>query len=108
MTCLHRPPVNYLGEYYSPNKLALPAGNWYVDRTMRARSHLAAAEKSFSMEILKVLIFKVELLRVPGLVNTCGQGKSTTGLVLDQISGQTLAYNTIAGSISRPSYSEKK
>lgn len=108
MTWLQRPPANYLGEYYSPNKAALPAGNWYFDRATRALVYLPVVEKSFSVQIQKVLMFKVELLRVPGLVNTHGQGKGTTGLVLDQISGQTLAFNTIAGSISRPSYSEKK
>ena len=83
-------------------------GKKIVERVAPALLYQRASKKSFSVEIQKVLIFKVELLRVPGPVNTRGQEYGTTGLVLDQISDQAVAFNTIAGSISRPSYSEKK
>jgi general secretion pathway protein G len=108
MTWLQRRPKNYLGEYYSPKRGPLPDGNWYFDRTAQTLVYLPVAEKSFSSETQKDLIFKVKLVRVSGPFNAGGQLKGTTGLVLDQISDQAVAFHTIAGSVPGPYFSEKK
>ena len=86
MTWLQRLPENYLGEYYSPNENELPSGNWYFDPAKKTLVYLPAVEKSFSTGTQKVLIFKVEFIRVSGPVNASGQIKGTTGLVIEQLS----------------------
>jgi type II secretory pathway pseudopilin PulG len=108
MTWLQQPPKNYLGEYYSPNKAELPSGNWYFDRVGQTLIYLGAAEKSFSVGIQKILIFKVKLVHMPGPINTDALGKGGTGLVLDQLSDSSVAIDNTAGSISRLYFSEKK
>jgi general secretion pathway protein G len=111
MTWLQHPPENYLGEYYSPKKEALPAGNWYFDRSSRALVYLPVTEKSFSTGIQKVQVFKVKLLRVSGPVNAGRQEKGNSGLVLDQMDQpeiQAVAFNNSAGSLPLPPLSEKK
>jgi len=108
MTWLQRQPENYLGEYYSPNKAELPAGNWYFDRAGQTLVYLVASDKSFSSGIQKVLVFKVKLVRVSSPVNTGGRETGSTGLVLDELSDSSVAINNNAGSVSRPYSSEKK
>jgi len=108
MTWLQRPPKNYLGEYYSPNKAELPSGNWYFDRVGRTLVYLPASAKSFSAGIQKILIFKVKLVHMSGPVNADAREKGSTGLVLDQLSDSSVAVNNNAGSVSRPYFSEKK
>jgi type II secretory pathway pseudopilin PulG len=108
MTWLQRRPENYLGEYYSPNKSDLPAGNWYFDRTAKTLVYIASSEKSFSSGTQKIMSFKVKLLRVSGPGNTSGQTKGTTGLVIDQINDQAVAVNDIAGFGPPSPLSEKK
>ncbi|WP_156649006.1 hypothetical protein [Massilia sp. Leaf139] len=108
MTWLQETPKNYLGEYYSPNKSMLPRGNWYFDRAAHHLVYLPAAEKSFSAGTQKVMTFKVKLVRVSGSVKAVGQTKGSTGLVIDQISDQAVATNTVAGFGPRPPLSEKK
>jgi hypothetical protein len=108
MTWLQQQPKNYLGEYYSPNKSMLPAGNWYFDRVGQTLVYLSAADKSFSSGIQKSLTFKVKLVRVSSSVNTDRRENGTTGLVLDRIDDQAIAFTNIAGSGSHPYLSEKK
>ncbi|MBD8529506.1 MULTISPECIES: hypothetical protein [unclassified Massilia] len=112
MTWLQQQPKNYLGEYYSPNKDALPRGNWYFDRSAKTIVYLTAAEKSFSTGTQKFMTFKVKLLRVPGPADASGQNRGTTGLVIDQVveqvNEQAVAFNNSAGSLPRPYFSEKK
>ena len=112
MNWLQRRPANYLGEYYSPRKEALPRGNWFFDRRATTLVYLPAGQKSFSSEIQKVLIFKVKLVRVSGPVDAARQEKGSAGLVLDevddQLGEQTVASNNIAGSLPRLHFSEKK
>ena len=111
MTWLQHPPENYLGEYYSPKKEALAAGNWYFDRSAHALVYLPVAEKSFSTGIQKVQVFKVKLLRVSGPVDAGRQEKGSSGLVLDQMDQpeiQAVAFNNSAGSLPLPTLSEKK
>ena len=108
MSWLQDYPRNYLGEYYFPNKAALRGGNWYFDRRREALVYLPSAKKSFSSGTQKILIFKVKLVRVSSPVNPGGREQGTTGLVFDQIDDQAVATNTIAGSVSRPYFSEKK
>jgi hypothetical protein len=110
MTWLQHLPQNYLGEYYSPKKEALPVGNWYFDRGTRTLVYLAAAEKSFSTGIQKIQVFKVKLLRVSGPVNAGRQEKGNPGLVLEQLDQpgrQAVAFNNSAGSLPLPYFSEK-
>ena len=108
MTWLQKPPENYLGEYYSPNKSELPGGKWYFDRAAHTLVYLSSSGKSFSAGTQKILVFKVKLLRVSSPVSASGREQGSTGLVLDQIDDQAVAINTIAGSVSRPYFSEKK
>jgi general secretion pathway protein G len=108
MTWLQQTPENYLGEYYSPNKAELPGGNWYFDRVGQTLVYLPTSTKSFSVGTQKILIFKVKLVHMSGPVNTDAREKGSTGLVLDQLSDSSVAINNIAGSVSRPYFSEKK
>ena len=108
MTWLQKPPENYLGEYYSPNKSQLPGGNWYFDRSAQMLVYLSASEKSFSAGTQKVMTFKVKLLRVPGPASASGQRNGNTGLVLDQLNDQAVAINNSAGFGPRPTLSEKQ
>lgn len=108
LTWLQKTPQNYLGEYYSPNNSELPGGKWYFDRTRRTLVYLVSADKSFSSEIQKVLVFKVKSVRISGPVMAGGRENGITGLVLDQIDSQAVAINTSAGFVSRPPFSEKK
>lgn len=110
MTWLQQQPKNYLGEYYSPNKDALPKGNWYFDRAAKTVVYLPAAEKSFSAGTQKMMTFKVKLIRVPGPADASGHYKGTTGLLIDQIddqlsdqvTDQAVAFNNSAESLPRP------
>jgi general secretion pathway protein G len=108
MGWLQQRPENYLGEYYSPQIEALPSGNWYFDRSAHTLVYLPASQKSFSSGIQNVLTFKVKLVRVSGPVSAARREKGSSGLVLDQIDGQVVAINNIAGSLPRPYISEKK
>ena len=108
MTWLQDQPKNYLGEYYSPNKADLPAGNWYFDRAVGMLVYLPSAEKSFSSGIQKILFFKVKLARVSGPAEADGREEGTAGLVLDQVNDQSVVNHTIAGSVPLPKFSEKK
>jgi hypothetical protein len=107
MAWLQQPPQNYLGEYYSPQIEALPSGNWYFDRSAQTLVYLSTAQNSFSSGIQKVLIFKVKLVGMSGPVNTGRREKGSAGLVLDQVDGQAVAFNNIAGSVPRLHFSEK-
>lgn len=108
MTWLQDRPKNYLGEYYSPKNEALPKGNWYFDRHARSLVYLPSADKSFSFGTQKILVFKVEFIGVSAPVHAGRQEKGTAGLVLAQLEEQAVAFNTIAGSVPRVHFSEKK
>ena len=104
---LQKTPENYLGEYYSTRNAPLADGHWYFDRTRQTLVYLPAARKSFSSGIQKVLIFKVKLVRVPDPLNASGRNEGSTGLVLDQITYESLALNNTAVTKPRPNLSEK-
>jgi type II secretory pathway pseudopilin PulG len=91
MDWLEQQPKNYLGEYYSPDELSLPKGNWYFDKADRTLVYLSASSKSFSVETPKFLRFKVKLLRVPKPVEADGRSKVTEGLVLEEVEDQMVA-----------------
>jgi len=107
LSWLQRSPANYLGEYYAPHNEDLPRGNWYFDRSARTLVYLPASHKSFSSGIQKVLTFKVKLVRVPDPLNASGRREGSTGLVLDQITDESLALNNTAVTKPRPNLSEK-
>ena len=100
-------PVNYLGEYYSAPKEGLPSGHWYFDRSAKTLVYLAPENKTFSSGTQKVLVFKVELLRVPDPADASKPRGGSKGLTLDQLDDQALAFNNIAVS-PRLHFSEKK
>ncbi|MFC4931295.1 hypothetical protein [Massilia sp. GCM10023247] len=104
---LQKAPENYLGEFYAVREDALPAGNWYFDRSVHALVYLPSGHKSFSSGIQKILLFKVKLLGVTDPVMTSGRREVTTGLLLDQLDDQSLALNNIAVMVPRRHYSEK-
>lgn len=107
MRWLQNMPENYLGEYYSVPKEGLPNGNWYFDRRAQTLVYLPSGYKSFASGIQKIQMFKVELLHRPDPVETSGRREVTTGLVLDQIDDQSLAFNNIAVLKPRLHFSEK-
>lgn len=104
---LQKTPENYLGEYFSLHADGLPRGSWYFDQTAHAFVYLPSSHKSFSTKTQKILLFKVKLLRVTGPVMASGRRGVTTGLVLDQLDDQSLAFNNIAVMVPRRNYSEK-
>jgi hypothetical protein len=107
MTWLQNRPENYLGEYYSPQNEALPSENWYFDRSAQTLVYLPVTRKSFSSGIQKVLAFKVKLVGVSGPVNAARREQGSSGLVLDQLTDQMVANNIHAGTVPRPTTSEK-
>ncbi|RJG25819.1 hypothetical protein [Massilia cavernae] len=60
MTWLANPPLNYLGEYYSPQGNTLPAGNWYFDLADKSLVYISSGGKSLSDGRLNLLRFKVK------------------------------------------------
>ncbi|HBF51346.1 MAG TPA: hypothetical protein DDX04_14495 [Massilia sp.] len=91
MVWLVEQPINYLGEYYSPNETELPKGNWYFDKANLTLVYLSASSKSFSAETPKFLRFKVESLRVPNPVKSEPRSEVTEGLALVEIDNQPVA-----------------
>jgi general secretion pathway protein G len=92
MGWLSEKPVNYLGEFYSPDLAELPHGNWLFDRTDYSLVYLPESHKSFSFETSKFLKFKVKFIRSPGSINV-GRSKATRGLILDQVADEAAVKN---------------
>jgi general secretion pathway protein G len=85
---LGQKPDNYLGEYYSPDLEAMPAGNWVFDRRDKTLVYLLSSHRSFSFSASKFLKFKVEFAhaRMPG--NKNGPKEVPNSLVVVQLSDQ--------------------
>jgi general secretion pathway protein G len=88
MAWLSEKPVNYLGEFYSPNLEELPHGNWLFDRTDHSLVYLPDYHKSFSFETSKFLKFKVKFIRLPDPFGGNGRSKATQGVTLDQVADE--------------------
>jgi hypothetical protein len=87
MDWLMERPENYLGEYYSPKPGTLPKGNWYFDRTDKTLVYLLNNGKTFELEQLNLLKFKVKFSDTPGnTVTSSGQPSIIKGVALDQVS----------------------
>jgi general secretion pathway protein G len=93
MDLLSEKPVNYLGEFYSPNLEELPRGNWFFDRNDRTLIYLPENIENFSTRTSNFLKFKVKFLRLPGPANSDGRSRVDQGLVLDQVTDEP-AVNT--------------
>jgi general secretion pathway protein G len=87
MGWLSEKPVNYLGEFYSPDLGELPHGNWFFDRTDHSLVYLPDTHKSFSFETSNFLKFKVKFIRPSGSVNDASN-KAIQGVVLDQVADE--------------------
>jgi general secretion pathway protein G len=96
MGWLSEKPSNYLGEYYSPDLSGLPNGHWLFDRTDHSLVYLPDSHKSFSFKTSKFLKFKVKFIILPGSVNG-KPGKSTQGVVLDQVADEGAVNTTRSG-----------
>jgi general secretion pathway protein G len=85
---LQQKPDNYLGEYYSPDLEAMPAGNWVFDRRDKTLVYLLSSHRSFSFNASKFLKFKVEFAqaRMPG--NKNGPKEVPKSLVVVQLNEQ--------------------
>jgi type II secretory pathway pseudopilin PulG len=93
MDWLSEKPANYLGEYYAPDRAELPSGNWYFDRADRSLVYLLRNRKSFSSETSIFLKFKVKLFHLPTSDRLDRRSKTSTGLVLDQVSDSNAIKN---------------
>jgi len=87
MDWLERKPANYRGEV----DILLPdvqePGTWVFERRDKTLVYLTFSDKKFPVGTSKLLRFKVEFSRTPGVANTPGQDAAGAGLVLTQISG---------------------
>jgi type II secretory pathway pseudopilin PulG len=85
---LATPPVNYLGEFYSPAEQDVPFGNWYFDRTDNNLVYLLNSGKSFRAVKHLRMRFKVKLLCLPqSSARPTGAPGVLQGVVLDQVIG---------------------
>lgn len=87
MSWLVKLPVNYLGEYYSPEGNELADDSWYFDRGKKELVYIASRGKTFLSPEQTLLRFKVKFTDL-----TLQQGKTpglptvNNGVVLDQVS----------------------
>lgn len=58
-------PANYVGELYSPTAEDIGKGNWCFDRTDKSLIYLLNFSNSFEDSQVKLLKFKVKLMRLP-------------------------------------------
>lgn len=82
---LERKPANYLGEYFLPNEVELPHGNWYFDRHDKTLIYLLNNRESFRNAPMKPLKFKVKLLRLPTSVAKPSGASETAGVTFEQV-----------------------
>jgi hypothetical protein len=85
---LSEKPGNYVGEFYAPDVLEMPKGQWFFDRADRTLVYLFSTPEKFSPRTSNFLKFKVKLLRLPNPADTKGRSKVITGVILDQVSDQ--------------------
>lgn len=64
---LAQTPINYLGEYYSPDIEKLTIGHWYFDRGEKTLVYLLSHRNSFAFRSSILLKFKVESARLPSI-----------------------------------------
>jgi general secretion pathway protein G len=81
-------PVNYLGEYYSPDLEEMPVGNWVFDRRDKTLVYLLSGHRNFSFGASKFLKFKVEFAQAPMTGRKNGPKEVPNGLVIVQVSDQ--------------------
>ena len=93
MDWLQKPPDNYRGDYNAFQKTNLQQGSWYFDYNREVLVYIPFARKSFSTGIQKILVFKVESVRVPDPVDARGRQEASTGL--DRITDQTIANHNL-------------
>lgn len=86
MSWLVETPANYLGEYYSPEGDALPDDSWYFDRGQKELVYIESKGKSFPMQKLTLLRFKVKFIEPNLQMGTVsGLPAGNMGVILDQV-----------------------
>jgi len=80
-------PRNYQGEYYRPRAGLVKEGSWYFDPSDRTVNYVQYRD-TFSSEIPKLLIFKVELFREPDPIRTSERSEAEPGFALAQVTGK--------------------
>lgn len=84
MNLLSRMPVNYVGEYYSPDLAMLPKGSWFFDRSDRTVNYLFSRD-TISHQKSQLLRFKVEFIRSPQTDRTDRNAGVAQGLALSEV-----------------------
>lgn len=82
---LYGKPLNYLGEFYSPDIQRLPPGNWYFDRSDKTLVYLSSTRKSFAPRLLKLLKFKVKYFRTATVISATSPSDRIDNLFLIQV-----------------------
>ena len=90
---LEKAPMNYLGEYYSPDKQKLKIGHWYFDRGEKTLVYLLSHRNSFAFRSSILLKFKVESVRLPSIPAKQALAAEIHNLALVQVVG----HNSVGG-----------
>jgi prepilin-type N-terminal cleavage/methylation domain-containing protein len=85
---LDQKPVNYLGEYYSPELEQMPVGNWVFDRRDKTLVYLLSSHRNFSFSTSKFLKFKVEFAQAQMTGRKNGPKEVPNSFVIVQVSDQ--------------------
>jgi prepilin-type N-terminal cleavage/methylation domain-containing protein len=85
---LDQKPVNYLGEYYSPELEEMPVGNWVFDRRDKTLVYLLSGHRNFSFSASKFLKFKVEFAQAQMTGRKNGPKEVPNSFVIVQVSEQ--------------------
>lgn len=80
-------PVNYAGEFFSPDAQEVEPGNWYFDRRDKVLVYLLNNGNSFGGTALKPLKFKVKLLRLPKNSAKPNGASELRGVAFEQVNG---------------------
>jgi general secretion pathway protein G len=84
---LDRKPVNYLGEYFTPDPEQIGEAGWVFDPRDRSLVYLPKNRESFSFGTSRLLRFKVEFVGNPDLSHQVGIKKNTISLALNRVEG---------------------
>jgi general secretion pathway protein G len=84
---LDRKPINYLGEYTTPEPERIDQAGWVFDPRDKSLVYLPRNKESFSFGTARLLKFKVEFVGNPELSQQVRIKKNTISLALNQVEG---------------------
>jgi general secretion pathway protein G len=84
---LDRKPVNYLGEYTTPDPGQLGEAGWVFDPRDKSLVYLPKNSESFSFGTARLLRFKVEFVGNPDPSQQVGIERNNISLALNQVDG---------------------